>query len=81
MKILKGTLKETKYNFPISSCTAPQVIQETLYEKDQVTYMADTLGVHKISNPDPENFAVSLHCKYASCLGERGADFDSVYAS
>lgn len=47
---------------------APEIIQETLFEKDQVTYMSDELGLHKISNPDSEETAVSLHCKTAKFL-------------
>lgn len=63
MKILKGSLKETRYNFPRNNATAPEVIKDTLYKENEVTYMADELGLHKISNPDPENLAVSLHRK------------------
>ena len=63
MKILKGTLKETRFDFPKNNATPPEVIKETTYSQDQVTYMADELGLHKISNPDPENIAVSLHRK------------------
>ena len=61
MKILKGSLKETRYDFPQKAATAPDVIKETIYEEGQVTYMSDELGLHKISNPDPDNVAVSLH--------------------
>ncbi|TVY52873.1 Cysteine dioxygenase [Lachnellula suecica] len=58
MKILKGTLKETRY----SPSTAPlQVMRENTYVENEVTYMADELGVHRISNPDAEEVAVSLH--------------------
>jgi len=61
MKVLKGTLQETRYDFPRNAASPPQVIKETAYHQDQVTYMADELGLHKISNPDLENMAVSLH--------------------
>ncbi|KAE8451863.1 Cysteine dioxygenase [Mollisiaceae sp. DMI_Dod_QoI] len=61
MKVLKGSLKETRFNFPRNNATPLEVIKETLYHSNQVTYMADELGLHKISNPDPENVAVSLH--------------------
>lgn len=63
MKILSGTLKETKFNYPKNNATAPEVIEETIYRENQVTYMSDDLGLHKISNPDAENVAVSLHCE------------------
>ncbi len=60
MKVLKGTLRETRFSFPASG-SAPKVIKETVYQENEVTYMADELGLHKISNPDPERLAVSLH--------------------
>ncbi|KAK6606857.1 hypothetical protein ACHAO1_000327 [Botrytis cinerea] len=41
--------------------TPPTVIKTTTYTANQVTYMSDDLGLHRISNPDPENVAVSLH--------------------
>ncbi len=63
MKVLRGTLKETRFDFQRNNATPPVIIQETTYKEGQVTYMADELGLHKISNPDPENIAVSLHRK------------------
>jgi len=61
MKVLKGNLMETRYNFPKNNQTAPEAIKETIYKENEVTYMADELGLHKVSNPDPEKMAVSLH--------------------
>jgi cysteine dioxygenase len=62
MRILSGTLRETRYATPPSPAAAPPtVLKETTYSAGQVTYMSDSLGVHKISNPDPERMAVSLH--------------------
>jgi len=63
MKVLKGTLRETRFSYPdpqISS-SGPKIIKETTYQENEVTYMADELGLHKISNPDHERLAVSLH--------------------
>lgn len=60
MRILKGTLKETRYALP-APATQPHVIKETTYRANQVTYMSDELGLHKISNPHPDELAVSLH--------------------
>ncbi|KAJ9386446.1 hypothetical protein DTO063F5_3709 [Paecilomyces variotii] len=37
------------------------ITKQTKYGENQVTYMSDKLGLHKISNPDPSNFAISLH--------------------
>ncbi|KAL1971119.1 hypothetical protein VTN77DRAFT_70 [Rasamsonia byssochlamydoides] len=67
MKILKGSLKETLYAWPEKEKVAEgqgsplQVTRETVYQENQVTYMSDQLGLHRISNPDPNNYAVSLH--------------------
>jgi cysteine dioxygenase len=61
MKVLKGTLRETRYALPEGQGLAPRVIKETTYKENGVTYMADELGLHKISNPDPTQLAVSLH--------------------
>ncbi|RHZ58109.1 hypothetical protein CDV55_104266 [Aspergillus turcosus] len=65
--ILKGALQETLYTWPDQDklqkgqSSSPQIIKETTYTENQVTYMSDKLGLHKISNPDPHNPAVSLH--------------------
>lgn len=66
MKILKGSLTETRYAWPTidlnnSEDRHMQVISEKTYQVDQVTYMSDKLGLHRILNPDKENYAVSLH--------------------
>jgi len=71
MKILKGNLKETLYALPQSShqqvgvlegtMTPPQVVQETTYHENGVTYISDKIGLHKISNPLNDEVAVSLH--------------------
>lgn len=67
MKILKGSLKETLYSWPDQEkvehgqVSPPQETKQTIYSENQVTYMSDELGLHKISNPDPDNFAISLH--------------------
>ncbi|KAI8941116.1 Cysteine dioxygenase [Plenodomus lindquistii] len=66
MKILKGSLQETRYDWPTVSQNNHEdrpldVISEKTYQKDQVTYMSDKLGLHKITNPHPNEYAVSLH--------------------
>jgi cysteine dioxygenase len=66
MKILKGSLVETRYAWPTvdlnNSADRPlQTLSEKTYKADQVTYMSDKLGLHRISNPDKDGFAVSLH--------------------
>jgi cysteine dioxygenase len=74
MKVLKGTLKETRFDFPKNNATPPIVITETTYKENQVTYMADELGLHKISNPDSDSVAVSLHrMSSTACWWSEGA--------
>ncbi|KAL7950074.1 RmlC-like cupin domain-containing protein [Trichoderma barbatum] len=62
MKILRGELTETRYAFPEKN--EPEglmtVISEKTYKENQVTYMADELGLHRVSNRGSD-FAVSLH--------------------
>jgi cysteine dioxygenase len=67
MKILKGELKETRYAWPTVQLNNDEkrpleIERETVYARDEVTYMSDKLGLHKISNLDPDNYAISLHC-------------------
>jgi hypothetical protein len=69
MKILKGSLTETRYAWPTidinNSVDRPlQVLSSKTYKENQVTYMSDKLGLHRISNSDSNNFAVSLHCQF-----------------
>jgi hypothetical protein len=68
MKILKGSLKETRYAWPTvdrnnAEDRPLQVLSDKTYHQNQVTYMSDKLGLHRISNPDPNGYAVSLHRK------------------
>ncbi|KAK1961986.1 cysteine dioxygenase type I [Colletotrichum sublineola] len=71
MKILKGELTETRYDFPqlhksqdsfVSKSGGGQmdVVVESTYTANEVAYMSDDLGVHKVWNKG-DDFAVSLH--------------------
>ncbi|KAG8425436.1 hypothetical protein J3458_002134 [Metarhizium acridum] len=62
MKILRGSLTETRYAFPEDGDEQGpmQVISEKTYKENGVTYMADELGLHRVSNRGSD-FAVSLH--------------------
>lgn len=65
MKILQGQLTETRYDFPETqaakeSAGAMEVTLETVYIENQVAYMSDELGVHRMWN-NGTDFAVSLH--------------------
>jgi len=62
MKILHGNLTETRYTFPEDDDKEGpmKVISEKTYKENGVTYMADELGLHRVSNGGSD-FAVSLH--------------------
>ncbi|KAK2000465.1 cysteine dioxygenase type I [Colletotrichum falcatum] len=68
MKILKGELTETRYDFPQSRKGLGEseggchmdVVAESTYTANEVAYMSDDLGVHKVWNKSSD-FAVSLH--------------------
>ncbi|KAL7804662.1 RmlC-like cupin domain-containing protein [Trichoderma aethiopicum] len=62
MKILRGELTETRYVFPEKNePDGPMtVLAEKTYQENQVTYMSDELGLHRVSNRGSD-FAVSLH--------------------
>jgi len=69
MKVLYGTLKETLYAWPDAldrsgwTSSPPEVKRETVLRENDVTYMSDALGLHRVGNPEPEQLAVSLHCE------------------
>ncbi|KAK0112455.1 hypothetical protein ONS96_001694 [Cadophora gregata f. sp. sojae] len=65
MKILRGELTETRYEFPKHGSETEEeqsmkMIAERTYAENHVAYMSDDLGVHKVWNKS-ENLAVSLH--------------------
>lgn len=62
MKILQGTLRETLYSNPDQDHTAtPQPFKQTMYTQDEVTYISDKIGLHKIENASDTEPAISLH--------------------
>ncbi|KAI9902615.1 hypothetical protein N3K66_001967 [Trichothecium roseum] len=62
MKILKGTLTETRFEFPTEGEEKKPMtmIARRQYKEDTVAYMADELGLHRVTN-EGSDFAVSLH--------------------
>jgi hypothetical protein len=65
MKILYGQLTETRYEFPDKATSSENhgnmtMISEKVHVENQVAYMNDDLGVHKMWN-DGTDYAVSLH--------------------
>lgn len=65
MKVLRGNLTETRYAFPENGVdeSPMRIISEKTYKENGVTYMADELGLHRVSNQESD-FAVSLHCEW-----------------
>lgn len=45
-----------------------QVIRSTVYKPEQVTYMSDGLGLHRVENASDSEVAVSLHLYTVSSL-------------
>jgi hypothetical protein len=44
-----------------------QIMKETIYNRDEVTYVCDNMGLHRISNNSENNeLAISLHCGFTS---------------
>ncbi|KAJ8127090.1 hypothetical protein O1611_g6550 [Lasiodiplodia mahajangana] len=61
MKILHGNLTETRYDFPDGDKEKPMEIKsERVHKENAVAYMADELGLHRMSNHGSD-YAVSLH--------------------
>ncbi|RKP13498.1 cysteine dioxygenase, type I, partial [Piptocephalis cylindrospora] len=66
MKLLDGQLEEVQYEWPDSSVTdASQpplnILTKAVHGRDQVTYIHDRIGLHRVANPDTERPAFSLH--------------------
>lgn len=80
MKILKGNLTETRYDFPDDDAEKPMRLKsEKIHKENAVAYMADDLGLHRVSNQGSD-YAVSLHrrysfeCRASSChLADEGS--------
>lgn len=67
MKVLAGELVETVYETPgqETSKTSPLVIKsESRHQTNDVTYISDDIGLHRVHNPSTDQIAVSLHCTY-----------------
>lgn len=80
MKILKGNLTETVYEKPEDGDAGVHPLQpkkETTYQPNEVAYISDQIGLHRVSNPDPEQLAMSLHRRFRQfaisriCLADR----------
>ncbi|CAD5125146.1 DgyrCDS13389 [Dimorphilus gyrociliatus] len=61
VKILDGCLKETMYNWPEKEGEPMVERSSVTYEKDGVTYINDSMGLHRMENPSHSDTCVSLH--------------------
>lgn len=61
MKMLKGNLQETIYAMPDNGHRIPEPVKSTRYSENQVTYISDKIGLHKIENMSKTECAISLH--------------------
>lgn len=62
VKILSGVLRETQYEWPKEGDDSPLRVKEVNnYSVDQVTYINDSIGLHRVENPSHTDGAVSLH--------------------
>lgn len=72
MKILKGSLKESLYDIPATEGHSLEPRKETVMNRDEVGYISDKIGLHKISNALDTEYGVSLHLytpPYAAMYG------------
>lgn len=72
MKILKGQLLESLYDVPDAEGHEMVPRQVTPLHRNEVGYISDKIGLHKISNASDQEFAVSLHLytpPYAALYG------------
>ncbi|ODQ63747.1 cysteine dioxygenase type I [Nadsonia fulvescens var. elongata DSM 6958] len=67
MKVLQGELVEELYEWPEGTnghdvASLPlHMKKQTNLPLDQVAYISDKIGLHRIRNPSPDKIAVSLH--------------------
>ncbi|KAK9469448.1 RmlC-like cupin domain-containing protein, partial [Lipomyces arxii] len=62
MKILQGELVEQLYKWPENGTKQKMILErETRYRENEVTYISDRIGLHRICNGSAIKPAVSLH--------------------
>lgn len=60
VKVLDGQIKETRYAIDEKEGVL-NVISDVVAKKNDVTYMDNLIGLHKIGNPDSHIGAITLH--------------------
>jgi len=63
MKVMEGDLKETLFAWPESGEEEKPLEVKNInnYKKDEVTYISDEIGLHRVENTSHSNVAASLH--------------------
>ncbi|XP_059847627.1 cysteine dioxygenase type 1-like isoform X2 [Hypanus sabinus] len=63
LKLLKGELKETQFNFPDANQENQELTKkwEKTFHENEVTYINDSIGLHRVENVSHTEGAVSLH--------------------
>ncbi|CAL5871445.1 uncharacterized protein PFLUO_LOCUS5696 [Penicillium psychrofluorescens] len=69
MKILAGELEETVYHMPdqdmpdqgAETKSPLEIKSQKVYRSNEVTYISDDIGLHRVRNPSSNKVAVSLH--------------------
>lgn len=63
MKVLEGTLQETMFAWPEQGKKKESMTQLAVntYNRDQVAYINDSKGLHRVENPSHSDRAASLH--------------------
>jgi cysteine dioxygenase len=66
MKILDGELNESVYHTPTAEDhNAPlKIKKDTTYQPNEVAYISDQIGLHRVINQSKDRLAVSLHCTF-----------------
>jgi cysteine dioxygenase len=60
IKTLRGCIREVVYN-PDLDTDSLVPVRTRFYNEGQVSWMSDSVGLHKIGNPCPESGSVTLH--------------------
>ena len=65
-KVVQGTLCETKYKNPskidIQEELPLEVLTHSQFNIDQVGFINDDIGIHKMGNEEADTIGISLHC-------------------
>ncbi|XP_075259768.1 cysteine dioxygenase type 1-like [Convolutriloba macropyga] len=61
MKVLQGEIKETLFDFPKHKKAPLPEKSVTLLQPEEVAYISDDIGLHRLENPSAYEEAMTLH--------------------